>query len=77
VGIAVKTLGGIFKLYETSLCHNHTIVTLLSVVGYYPNNVQVIYCEHDGASLWLISPATLKSFQIHSIDPHDFLFSCW
>jgi len=76
-GIAVKTAGGVFKLYETSLCHDHTVEALpTAVAGYYPRDVQVICCEPDGAYLWLIPPATLKNL-IRSIDSHDLLFSSW
>lgn len=76
-GIAVKTAGGVFKLYETGMCHNHTVTAVPSAIsGYYARDVQVICCEPDGASLWLIPPATLKSL-IRSIDSDDLLFSCW
>lgn len=76
-GIAVKTAGGIFKLYETGLCHNHTVKAVPpAVAGYYPRDVQVICCEPDAASYWLIPPATLKSL-IRSIDSDDLVFSCW
>ncbi|KAG0629951.1 hypothetical protein M758_1G142000 [Ceratodon purpureus] len=82
-GISVKTAGGVFKLYETGLCHNHTMTDTkfpdehrAILAGYDPRDVQVICCEPDGASLWLIPPATLKSL-IHSIDSDDLLFSCW
>ena len=82
-GISVKTAGGVFKLYETGLCHNHTMPdTKYSddhrafLTGYEPRDVQVICCEPDGASLWLIPPATLKSL-IHSIDLDDLVFSSW
>lgn len=82
-GISVKTAGGVFKLYETGLCHNHTMPDKTYpdehravLIGYEPRDVQVICCEPDGASLWLIPPATLKSL-IHSIDSDDLVFSCW
>lgn len=82
-GIAVKTAGGVFKLYETGLCHNHTLTGIRYpdehrsvLAGYEPRDVQVICCEPDGASLWLIPPSTLKSL-IHSIDSDDLVFSSW
>lgn len=82
-GIAVKTAGGVFKLYETGLCHNHTLTGTRYpdehrsvLAGYDPRDVQVICCEPDGASLWLIPPSTLKSL-IHSIDSDDLVFSSW
>lgn len=76
-GISVKTAGGIFQLYETGLCHNHTVTDVPpAIAGSYARDVQVICCEPDGASFLLIPPATLKSL-IRSIDSDDLLFSCW
>lgn len=76
-GISVKTAGGVFKLYETGLCHNHTVTVVPpAVAGYYPRDIQVICCEPDAASYWLIPPATLKSL-IRSIDSDDLVFSSW
>jgi hypothetical protein len=80
-GIQVKTGGGKFTLYETGLCHIHDLDTYplnqsRSLSSYAIRDVQIICCEPDAATLWLIPPRTLQSL-IHSIDIDDFSFISW
>jgi hypothetical protein len=80
-GIQVKTGGGKFTLYETGLCHIHDLDTYplnqsSSLSSYAIRDVQMICCEPDAATLWLIPPRTLQSL-IHSIDIDDFSFISW
>lgn len=82
----MKTAGGIFQLYQTGLCHNHlledyqeppkAIDNWLQRSAVAKNDVQIVCCEPDAASLWLIPPRTLQSL-IRSIDNDNFLFSAW
>lgn len=74
--IEVKTAGGIFRIYQTGLCHNQALPdSSLCTLGQYDSrDVQVICCEPDGASLWLIPPGTLQSL-ISSIHAEDLEFS--
>lgn len=80
-GVEVKTGGGKFTLFETGLCQPYSIETypadaMAFLTSYDTHDAQIICCEPDAATLWLIPPRTLQSL-IDSIDDKDLVFFAW
>jgi hypothetical protein len=83
--IDIKTGGGRLALYQNSLCHCLSWEDLL-VAGYNldphgylktynTKDIQLICCQADANTYWLVPPSTVKSFMKSVYEGFDIMFS--